>query len=179
MLWLAGLLGLVAFGGAALAELSPEQDETASDDARDEAWTGNGSEDLLETLSVQLRDQLPSLFEPTSQEIRAALGRFASGGRFADLARGFFARLTVSKAFPGRAEVMMLLWDKIFCAAHAKSIQKRSLPPAFLGVSGRLGMALRMCSAAAARDACKAWHGSPLPAPALRWSNCISDGVGV
>jgi len=49
---------------------------------------------LLETLSVQLRDRLPSLFEPTSQEIRAALGSFASGGRFSDLARGFFARLT-------------------------------------------------------------------------------------
>lgn len=49
---------------------------------------------LLETLSVQVRDQLPSLFEPTSKEIRAALGSFASGGQFADLARDFFARLT-------------------------------------------------------------------------------------
>jgi hypothetical protein len=49
---------------------------------------------LLETLSVQLRDRLPSLFEPTPQEIRAALGSFASGNRFAILARDFFARLT-------------------------------------------------------------------------------------
>lgn len=49
---------------------------------------------LLETLSVQLRDKLPSLFEPTSEEIRTALGRFASGDRFATLARDFFARLT-------------------------------------------------------------------------------------
>lgn len=49
---------------------------------------------LLETLSVQLRDRLPSLFEPTAQEIRAALGSFASGERFAILARDFFARLT-------------------------------------------------------------------------------------
>lgn len=49
---------------------------------------------LLETLSVQLRDRLPSLFDPTSQEIRAALGSFASGDRFATLARDFFARLT-------------------------------------------------------------------------------------
>lgn len=49
---------------------------------------------LLECLSVQLRDQLPSLFEPTPQEIRAALGKFASGDRFAVLARDFFARLT-------------------------------------------------------------------------------------
>lgn len=49
---------------------------------------------LLETLSVQLHDRLPSLFEPTSQEIRSALGSFASGNRFAELARDFFARLT-------------------------------------------------------------------------------------
>lgn len=49
---------------------------------------------LLETLSVQLRDRLPTLFDPTPQEIRAALGAFASGDRFAVLARDFFARLT-------------------------------------------------------------------------------------
>ena len=49
---------------------------------------------LLETLSVQMRDRLPSLFEPTSDEIRSTLGGFASGDRFAMLARDFFARLT-------------------------------------------------------------------------------------
>lgn len=49
---------------------------------------------LLESLSVQLRDRLPTLFEPTPQEIRAALGSFSSGDRFALLARDFFARLT-------------------------------------------------------------------------------------
>jgi len=49
---------------------------------------------LLETLSVQLRDRLPTLFDPTAQEVRAALGSFASGERFATLARDFFARLT-------------------------------------------------------------------------------------
>ena len=49
---------------------------------------------LLETLSVHLRDRLPTLFEPTSKEIRMALGEFASGDRFATLARDFFARLT-------------------------------------------------------------------------------------
>ncbi len=43
---------------------------------------------------AELRDRLPSLFEPTPQEIRAALGAFASGNRFAVLARDFFARLT-------------------------------------------------------------------------------------
>lgn len=49
---------------------------------------------FLETLSVQLRDHLPSLFEPTPQDIRAALGSFASGDGFAELSRDFFARLT-------------------------------------------------------------------------------------
>jgi len=41
---------------------------------------------------VQLRDRLPSLFEPTPQDIRTALGSFASGDRFAELSRDFFAR---------------------------------------------------------------------------------------
>lgn len=49
---------------------------------------------LLETLSVQMRDRLPTLFNPTAQEIRAALGSFASGKEFASLARSFYARLT-------------------------------------------------------------------------------------
>lgn len=49
---------------------------------------------LLESLSVQLQEKLPSLFEPTPQEIRSALAGFASGDRFALLARDFFARLT-------------------------------------------------------------------------------------
>lgn len=49
---------------------------------------------LLESLSVQMRDRLPTLFEPTPQEIRKALASFASGDSFAGLARDFFARLT-------------------------------------------------------------------------------------
>ncbi|MEP1536440.1 MAG: hypothetical protein ABJZ56_15345 [Paracoccaceae bacterium] len=49
---------------------------------------------LLETLSVNLRNELPSLFEPTSNDIRVELGKFASGDRFSTLARDFFARLT-------------------------------------------------------------------------------------
>lgn len=49
---------------------------------------------FLETLSVQLRDKLPSLFEPTPDEIRSALGRFSSGDQFSELARDFFARLS-------------------------------------------------------------------------------------
>ncbi|MEQ9692626.1 hypothetical protein WNE31_00365 [Shimia sp. SDUM112013] len=49
---------------------------------------------LLESFSLHLRDRLPTLFEPTSQEVRIALGEFASGDQFAHLARDFFARLT-------------------------------------------------------------------------------------
>ncbi len=49
---------------------------------------------LLETLSVQLNDRLPSLFEPSPAEVRRALAGFSSGQGFAVLARDFFARLT-------------------------------------------------------------------------------------
>ncbi len=49
---------------------------------------------LIETLSINLRDGLPTLFEPEPQEIRRALAQFSSGQRFAELARDFFARLT-------------------------------------------------------------------------------------
>ena len=45
---------------------------------------------LLESLSVQVRDRLPSLFEPTPQDIRTALASFASGQNLATLAREFF-----------------------------------------------------------------------------------------
>ena len=49
---------------------------------------------LLESLSTQFEARLPSLFDPTSQEIRRALAGFSSGQQFAGLARDFFARLT-------------------------------------------------------------------------------------
>jgi hypothetical protein len=49
---------------------------------------------LLESLSIKLREKLPSLFEPTPQEVRNALASFSSGRNFAALARDFFARLT-------------------------------------------------------------------------------------
>lgn len=48
---------------------------------------------LLESLSVQLHDQLPSLFEPSPSDIRQALASFSSGQNFARLARDFFAKL--------------------------------------------------------------------------------------
>lgn len=49
---------------------------------------------LIESLSVQLNGQLPSLFDPTATEIRGALAGFSSGQGFSALARDFFARLT-------------------------------------------------------------------------------------
>lgn len=49
---------------------------------------------LLESLSVQLQARVPSLFDPTPQEVRTALGSLAHGKNFALLARDFFARLT-------------------------------------------------------------------------------------
>lgn len=49
---------------------------------------------LLESLSVQLRDKLPTLFEPTPQEVRKALASFSGGQEFSTLARDFFARLS-------------------------------------------------------------------------------------
>lgn len=79
---------------ALLASLSMAIDRNAfetgySSDAGDLARSA-----LLESLSVQLRDRLPSLLEPTPQEIRKALASFSSGQNFADLARDFFARLS-------------------------------------------------------------------------------------
>lgn len=49
---------------------------------------------FLESLSVQLREKLPTLFEPTPQEIRNALASFSTGQEFSALARDFFARLS-------------------------------------------------------------------------------------
>ncbi|MCP4934660.1 MAG: hypothetical protein GY927_10765 [bacterium] len=49
---------------------------------------------LIESLSLELRDGLPSLFAPQPSEIKSALGKFANGQTFGDLARDFFARLT-------------------------------------------------------------------------------------
>jgi hypothetical protein len=49
---------------------------------------------LLESLSVQLRDKLPTLLEPTPQEVRIALASFSGGQEFSALARDFFARLS-------------------------------------------------------------------------------------
>ncbi|MEO0822533.1 MAG: hypothetical protein AAF074_19170, partial [Pseudomonadota bacterium] len=47
---------------------------------------------LLETVTASLEPELPSLFTPEPAEVRRALGRLASGDRFAAFARQFFAR---------------------------------------------------------------------------------------
>ena len=49
---------------------------------------------LLECLSVQLSDKLPTLLDPTAKEVRKALASFSSGKEFSALARDFFARLS-------------------------------------------------------------------------------------
>jgi hypothetical protein len=49
---------------------------------------------LLDSLSKNLRARLPTLYEPTPQELRRALAGIASGDRFAGLDRDFFARLS-------------------------------------------------------------------------------------
>ena len=48
----------------------------------------------VESLTSAISPTLPSLFGPTSEEVQRAIGRCASGERFAALAREFFGRLT-------------------------------------------------------------------------------------
>jgi hypothetical protein len=49
---------------------------------------------LLESHSVHLHEKLPTLYDPTSREIRQALDSFSGGQEFSALARDFFARLS-------------------------------------------------------------------------------------
>ena len=77
-----------------LAGLSASIDRNAFETGRSSDAGELARSALLESLSVQLRDRLPSLFEPTPQEIRKTLASFASGQNFAVLARDFFARLS-------------------------------------------------------------------------------------
>lgn len=48
----------------------------------------------IESLTALVGPNLPSLFEASPSEVQRAIGRFASGDRFAMLAREFFGRLT-------------------------------------------------------------------------------------
>lgn len=77
-----------------LAGLSRAIDQNAFDVGRSSDAGELAKAALLECLSVQLRDRLPSLFEPTCQDIRKELASFSSGQNFALLARDFFARLS-------------------------------------------------------------------------------------
>ena len=79
---------------AFLAGLNKSIDQNAFEAGRSSDAGELARSALLESLSVQLRDRLPSLWEPSSQEIRKALASFASGDNFAGLARDFFARLS-------------------------------------------------------------------------------------
>ena len=49
---------------------------------------------LTDTFADKLAERLPTLFEPTPQELRRALAGYASGQEFARLSRTFFASLT-------------------------------------------------------------------------------------
>ena len=79
---------------ALLASLSHSIDQNAFKVGRSSDAGELARAALLESLSVQLRDRLPSLFDPDSQQIRQALASFSSGQNFAHLARDFFARLS-------------------------------------------------------------------------------------
>ncbi|MGB5558199.1 MAG: hypothetical protein WBN04_09335 [Paracoccaceae bacterium] len=84
---LASLPGLLAGLNGAISRQA--FDHGRSSDAGEMA-----REALLESLSAQMRDRLPSLLDPTSQEVRNVLASFSSGQNFAHLARDFFARLS-------------------------------------------------------------------------------------
>ena len=77
-----------------LAGLSASIDRNAFETGRSSDAGELAQSAFLESLSVQLRDRLPSLFDPTSQEIRKVVASFSSGQNFAVLARDFFARLS-------------------------------------------------------------------------------------
>lgn len=77
-----------------LAGLSASIDRSAFETGRSSDTGELARSALLESLSVQLRDRLPSLFEPSALDIRITLASFASGQNFAILARDFFARLS-------------------------------------------------------------------------------------
>ena len=91
-------LGIARDSGGSVSALLASIDEAIERRAFETGRSSDAGElaraALLESLSDNLRGRLPSLFEPTPQEIRKALAGFAGGDRFALLARDFFARLT-------------------------------------------------------------------------------------
>ncbi len=91
-------LGIEASALGSVTGLLAGLDDAISQRAFDQGRSSDAGEiaraALLESLSVQMRDRLPTLFDPTPQEVRKALASFASGQNFAGLARDFFARLS-------------------------------------------------------------------------------------
>ena len=91
-------LGLDLSGAPSLFDLTSAVSNAIDDKAR----TGGGRTDLgemaqlalIESLTAAVAPQLPSLFGSTPEDVRDAVGRLASGDRFAKLARDFFSRLT-------------------------------------------------------------------------------------
>lgn len=91
-------LGLEVPSGPTLLDLTA----ALADKMDREARRAGGRTDLgemaqlaaIESLTAVVGDDLPSLFAPDPGDVQRALGRLASGDRFAALAREFFARLT-------------------------------------------------------------------------------------
>ena len=77
-----------------LTEISRAIDQQALELGQSSDIGGMAKSALIESLALQMRDKLPSLFEPTAREVRHALAGFSSGSGFATLSRDFFARLT-------------------------------------------------------------------------------------
>lgn len=91
-------LGLRLSGSPSLFELTAAVSEALENRARTDGRRTDLGEmaglALVESLTAAIGPQLPSLFEPTAEEVRTATARLAGGDRFAGLARDFFARLT-------------------------------------------------------------------------------------
>jgi hypothetical protein len=91
-------LGIDGNKGVSVSALLSGIDEAIERQAFEGGRTSDAGElarsALMESLSVNLRGRLPTLFEPTPQEVRKVLAGFAGGDRFARLARDFFARLS-------------------------------------------------------------------------------------
>ncbi len=79
---------------ALLAELTNAIERNAFETGHSSDTTGLAKAALMETLADKLGERLPTLFEPTPQELRKSLAGYASGHEFARLSRAFFANLT-------------------------------------------------------------------------------------
>ncbi len=79
---------------AFLAGLSTAIEQYAFEVGYSSDISGLAKAALMETFADKLGERLPTLFEPTSQDLRKALAGYASGQEFARLSRAFFANLT-------------------------------------------------------------------------------------